>query len=133
MVETKDGTMSAVCKALAMERSTYYRKVKRMKEKRLSTRACPRQKTLSQAMKRLTTQYPTFGYRRIWALLQRDGYSCNPKTVYRAMKSMNLLQKTVQFQAKRSVGIGPPIQQPQTRNGMWIGQRFGHKKDGPIL
>jgi putative transposase len=117
MVETKEVTVSAVCKALEMERSTYYRQVERMKEKGLLTRACPRQKTLSQAIKRLTTQYPTFGYRRIWALLKREGYSCNQKTVYRAMKSMNLLQKTVPFEAKRSVGDRPAS--PTAPNQRW--------------
>ncbi|MCL4326583.1 MAG: IS3 family transposase [Candidatus Thermoplasmatota archaeon] len=35
----------------------------------------------------------TYGYRRIWALLRRDGINHNPKTVLRIMKGYNLTLK----------------------------------------
>ncbi|MFD1428396.1 virulence-associated protein VapD [Kroppenstedtia sanguinis] len=84
-----------------------------------STRSCPRQKTLAQEIKRLASEYPTFGYRRIWALLQREGYPCNQKTVYRAMKEMNLLQKTIHYEAKRSIGDRPADPTARTSDGIW--------------
>jgi putative transposase len=34
----------------------------------------------------LIQRYPTFGYRRLWALLRRDGVRINRKTVYRLLR-----------------------------------------------
>ena len=34
----------------------------------------------------LIQRYPTFGYRRLWALLRRDGVRVNRKTVYRLLR-----------------------------------------------
>jgi putative transposase len=42
------------------------------------------------------------GYRRIWALLCREGVRVNLKTVYRVMKAEGLLQSVKRYEAKRT-------------------------------
>jgi putative transposase len=43
--------------------------------------------TLATRLQELLTQHPTFGYRRLWALLRyREGYGVNRKAVYRILK-----------------------------------------------
>lgn len=42
---------------------------------------------LAQSIKKIIDEHPTFGYRRIWAVLRfRDGQEINRKTVYRVLK-----------------------------------------------
>jgi putative transposase len=41
---------------------------------------------LAKRIEVLIQQHPTFGYRRIWAMLRRDGVHVNRKTVYRVLK-----------------------------------------------
>ena len=42
--------------------------------------------TLERHVKNLIGRFPTFGYRRIWAMLRREGVMVNKKTVYRVLK-----------------------------------------------
>lgn len=44
------------------------------------------EETLERHIKRLIGRFPTFGYRRIWAMLRREGVMVNKKTVYRVLK-----------------------------------------------
>ena len=59
--------------------------VQRIKKER--TQAKGRNKTLEKRIKKLIRKYPTFGYRRIWAMLRRAGVRVNKKTVYRIIKA----------------------------------------------
>ena len=63
---------------------------------------------LASALQALIQSYPTFGYRRLWAMLRRDGIVVNRKTVLRVLRVKQWLvyQRTVtprpRAQAKRS-------------------------------
>jgi len=46
-------------------------------------------------------RHRTFGYRRIWALLRRDGVSVNQKTVRRIMKDLGLSRPKFSYKCKR--------------------------------
>jgi putative transposase len=46
-------------------------------------------------------RHRTFGYRRIWALLRRDGVRINQKTVRRIMKDLGLSRLKFAYKAKR--------------------------------
>ncbi|WP_373284559.1 IS3 family transposase [Kroppenstedtia guangzhouensis] len=82
-METDEVTVSTVCKALEDRAFNLLQTGTTLSRWGKSARSCPRQGTLALEIKRLFIQYPVFGYRRIWALLQRKGYPYNRKTVYR--------------------------------------------------
>ena len=46
----------------------------------------PRDRALEKRVRKLIRRYPTFGYRRIWAMLRRSGVTLNKKTVYRLLR-----------------------------------------------
>jgi len=57
------------------------------------------EKRLVQAMLALVGQHPRYGYRRIWALLRREGWQVNRKRVYRLWREAGL--KVPQKQRKK--------------------------------
>lgn len=64
-------------------------------------------------------RYPRFGYRRIWALLRREGKKFNLKKVYRLWKSEKLnlpKRRPRKFRAKPIVGIVPKAEKA---NQVW--------------
>jgi putative transposase len=69
------------CRVLQVCRATLHRHPKpSMPSRRLSP-------TLTARLQELLTQHPTFGYRRLWALLRyREGLVVNRKVVYRILK-----------------------------------------------
>jgi putative transposase len=46
---------------------------------------------LAPAVRALIERHPTFGYRRLWALLRRDGHAVNRKTVHRLLRQKGWL------------------------------------------
>ncbi len=53
---------------------------------RRTARVSEREANLEQRLADLIQRYPTFGYRRLWAMLRRDGVGGNRKAVYRFLK-----------------------------------------------
>ena len=72
--------MRLICEALGFNKSTFYYQPK----------SDTSQDILRAEIQQLAAQYPTYGYRRIRALLQRQGYSVGYKRVARLMKEENL-------------------------------------------
>jgi len=70
-----------VCRLLSVPRST-------MSERRSAAQKEPTTNhVLTMRIEELIHKHPTFGYRRLWALLRfRDGLLVNRKTVYRILK-----------------------------------------------
>lgn len=69
-----------VCRILGMSRSTL-----------VSVRPRPKRRPrvdelLAERIRRLVQRYPTFGYRRLWAMLRREGIPVNRKAVYRVLR-----------------------------------------------
>lgn len=71
-----------ICRTLDCARSSYYYR-----------RADASDADLCVAIQELTGQWPTYGYRRITAHLQRAGWAVNRKRVHRLMQSMGLQGK----------------------------------------
>jgi len=70
-------------------------------------------------MWQLALKYPRFGYRRIWALLNREGIKANVKKVYRLWKQGKLSlpkRRPRKLRAKRCVGIMPKAEKA---NQVW--------------
>jgi putative transposase len=68
-----------VCRVLGAPRSSYY----------YQPRPCD-EASLKAAIERLAGEWPTYGYRRLTALLRREGVQVNHKHVLRLMRAMGL-------------------------------------------
>jgi transposase InsO family protein len=71
--------IKTICAALELPRSTFYHRATEAAEGELRV-----------ALRELAGQYPTYGYRRLTALLQRAGWTVNHKRVQRLMVDMSL-------------------------------------------
>jgi len=104
MVEVTDVSERRVCSVLAVSRS-----VARDREERGKRRRLPVDEVLAARVQKLIAEFPTYGYRRLWAILRnRDGVRVNRKAVYRVLvrKRWLVTQRLVtarpRVQAKRS-------------------------------
>lgn len=74
-----DYPVTTICAVLELPRSSFYHQAINMDDARLRM-----------AIQDLAAQYPTYGYRRITALLQRSGWTVNHKRSQRLMAEMGL-------------------------------------------
>jgi transposase InsO family protein len=79
MTMQTDYPVKTICKVLELPRSTFYH-----------TRAVAEEGHLRVALLDLAGQYPTYGYRRLTALLKRAGWTVNHKRIQRIMTQMGL-------------------------------------------
>ena len=70
-VEEGLGRVAAACRALGLARSSYYRNGRSSLESR----------RIRKEVLELSAQHPRYGYRRITALIRRDGFDINGKRV----------------------------------------------------
>ena len=70
--------VTVACKRLGISRSTYYYRSKDKSE------------DLKEAIMKIAYKHPSFGYRRITAVLRQEGFKINPKKVYRLYRELNL-------------------------------------------
>ena len=81
MVEMTDVSERRVCQVLAVSRSVARDREEKGKRRRLAV-----DEVLAARIQRLIAEFPTFGYRRLWAILRhRDGVVVNRKAVYRVL------------------------------------------------
>jgi putative transposase len=80
LCEVFDVSQRRACRALALDRS--------------GLRHAPRHRheavALARRIEELAGEHPRYGYRRIWALLRRAGWSANKKAVHRVWKQAGL-------------------------------------------
>jgi len=82
--------VETVCQTLGFPRSSYY-----------YAALAPDEQELNKAIDELAAAWPTYGYRRITAMLHRDGRRVNRKRVLRIMRQMRLL-RTCKAQKRRT-------------------------------
>jgi transposase InsO family protein len=82
--EAAPGQVTQLCKALYLSRATFYRYCK-------AGEPADPDVAVRDRIQRLALQFPSYGYRRITAQLQRDGMVVNHKRVLRLMREDNLL------------------------------------------
>jgi len=80
VVETGVGTTAEACRALGLARSSYYRN---------SAASVESRKMQSQIIQ-LSRDHPRYGYRRVRALLRRQGHEINAKRVQRVRRKEGL-------------------------------------------
>lgn len=109
VVEGGLGGISQACRALSLPRSGYYR------AKRMSAGS----RKLGGRIVRLSRKHPRYGYRRITALLRREGCKINAKRVARVRRAEGLQVRKRQRRTRR-VGPGQSQRQSATRrNQVW--------------
>jgi putative transposase len=91
---------AAVCRALGLPRSAFYRMPRRSRPSR----------ELAQRVVELSERHPRYGYRRITALLRRAGLCVNPKRVRRIRAEGGLRVRKRQRKTRR---LGPAISERQ--------------------
>ncbi len=82
--EAAPGQVTQLCKALHLSRATFYRY-------RKAGAPTDSDVEVRDHIQRLALEFPSYGYRRITAQLQRDGITVNHKRVLRLMREDNLL------------------------------------------
>jgi transposase InsO family protein len=90
MTMQPDYPVKTICDVLELPRSSFYH-----------TRAVAEDGDLRAALLDLAGQYPTYGYRRLTALLKRAGWTVNHKRIQRIMTEMGL-QRPVKGRKKRT-------------------------------
>lgn len=86
-----------ICAVVGLARSTFYHR-----------QQAPSDAGLGEALTTLAGEYPTYGYRRVTALLHRQGWRVNHKRIQRLMQQMGL-QRPVKQRKRRTTNSDPPF------------------------
>ena len=89
--------VAAICTVVGLARSTFYHPQQE-----------PTDRALRAAMSALAAEYPTYGYRRLTALLRRQGWRVNHKRVQRLMRALGL-QRPVKRRKTRTTNSDHPF------------------------
>jgi putative transposase len=109
VVETGIGTTAEACRALGLARSSYYRN---------STVSLENRK-VQQEIVQLSQEHPRYGYRRVRALLRREGQEINAKRVQRVRRKAGLQVNRKQRKLRR-LGLSTAERQRATHaNHVW--------------
>jgi len=109
VVETGLGTTAKACRALGLARSSYYRNRSMSSE----SRAFQRQ------IVGLSQEHPRYGYRRVTALLRREGHEINAKRVQRVRRKEGLQVSRRQRKLRR-LGVSTAQRQRASHaNHVW--------------
>jgi putative transposase len=98
------GKAAAVCRALGVSRSTYYR----------SGRSSLESRRIRKEVLELSAEHPRYGYRRITALMRREGFEVNAKRVARIRREEGIKVSKKQRRLKR-LGISTAERQRAER------------------
>ena len=96
--------VATVCQTLDYPRSQAYYRPQAVKD----------ESDLKGRILKLAGQHPTYGYRRITAMLKRQGYAVNHKRVARLMRELGLMGK-------------PPVKRKRTTNSQHDFQRYPNR------
>jgi putative transposase len=96
------------CRLIGIARST----------KRYRSRRKEREMSLRQRLRSLALERPRFGYRRLGALLAREGQKTNHKCVYRLYRAEGLVVRR-RRRKRLARGSGMPAPVPQRSNQRW--------------
>ena len=107
-ISVKDGIgkVAAACRALGLSRSSYYR----------SGRVSLESRRVRKEVLELSGKHPRYGYRRITALMRREGFEVNVKRVARIRREEGIKVNKKQRRMKR-LGISTAERQRAERPG----------------
>jgi putative transposase len=98
------GRVAAACRALGVARSSYYR----------SGRSSLESRRIRKEVLELSEKYPRYGYRRITALMRREGFEVNGKCVVRIRREEGIKVRRNQRRMRR-LGISTAERQRAER------------------
>ncbi len=96
-LQTQAYPVADICAVVGLARSTFYHR-----------QAEPSDSSLRDALSALATEYPTYGYRRLTALLCRQGWRANHKRIQGLMQQMGL-QRPVKKRKTRTTNSDHPF------------------------
>lgn len=109
VIETGIGTTAEACRALGLARSSYYRNSTMSMERR----------NFQKRIVSLSQDHPRYGYRRVTALLRREGHEINAKRVQRVRREEGLQVSRRQRKLRR-LGLSTAQRQRATHvNHVW--------------
>lgn len=109
VVEQGKGTTTEACRALDLQRSTYYR----------NSTVRPEQQEIERTIVTLSEEHPRYGYRRITVMARRHGDLINAKRVQRVRRHYGLQVRKKQRKMRRT-GLSTAERQRATRaNQVW--------------
>ena len=100
------GKVAAACRALGLARSSYYR----------SGRSSLESQRIGKEVLELSGKHPRYGYRRITALMRREGFEVNVKRVARIRREEGIKVSKKQHRLRR-LGISTAERQAAERPG----------------
>ena len=106
MTLASDYPTALVCRALGLPRGSFYRRSQAAEDG-----------PLRQAMLRLAGEWPTYGYRRLAAMLNREGFEVNGKRVRRLMHEAGIIGR-------------PPARKPRTADSGHAFPRYPNLVEG---
>ncbi len=122
--------MKRIAELLPISKSTIYRKQRLMKQKLMSHSSESSNfnnfnNFLKQRINEIALNYPFYGYRRIYALLRREGTAVNHKKVYRIYRELNLQRpkKKKKIRVRSSLIESIPalkLTKPISPNAVWV-------------
>jgi putative transposase len=109
VIETGLGTTAKACRALGLARSSYYR----------NSSASVESRQMHGAIVKWSQGHPRYGYRRVTALLRREGHTVNSKRVQRVRRQEGLQVSRKQRKLRR-LGLSTAERQRATHaNHVW--------------
>lgn len=89
---------------------------------------------LVEQIKALAKKNPRYGYRRIWALLKRDGQGVNPKRIWRLWKKAGLtLRRRPGRKRRKGARVQGPLQAAYPRHVVTYDFMYVRTVDGRLL
>ncbi len=111
------------CSAIGVPRRTYHRWLTRGGANApKGAWPAPARERVEQAAAQLALEWPAWGHRKIWALLQADGFEASPATVRRALRARALLQPPAATRERRELAKARRAAfrtPPARRNRVW--------------
>ncbi len=128
-------TISRFCALAQIHRSTYHRWAARARDGAPQRGSWPRpvRDRISGPARELALEWPTWGHRKIWALLAADGHQGSPATVERALRDHCLLQPAGRMRERRALARARRhafLDPPARRNRVWQTDFSEHETAG---
>jgi putative transposase len=99
-------SVSRACKLISLPRSQYY--YKSLKD----------DTAVIDALQKLSADHPTYGFRKLFAYLRRDGHDWNHKKVYRVYRQLKMNRRR-KGKRRLPARIKQPLVQPPGANESW--------------
>lgn len=109
VIETGIGTTAEACRALGLARSSYYR----------NSTMSAQSRNFQKQIVSLSQEHPRYGYRRVTALLRREGHEINAKRVQRVRRKEGLQVKRKQRKLRRLGFSTAERQRAMHANHVW--------------